>query len=211
MLSNCITMEKPQNRTILIIRELTNFHSDTLQECLCAMEKAKGKEITLPIILETSESLWSEVLAVKISRLSFRPYYIQEMQYEEGIHYLVKSGLCTLEEYDMMYEKLGGHTGSYQELWHTIKLRNCTISNALVELERKAYGLLLSCIFLKPDLDTASVLKILLTHNYSMHIKEIPPSVKHLIECNILYFNEKTIQPQNKLLMYAMKEFLNMH
>ena len=172
MLSNCITMEKHQNRIIQIIRELMNFHSDTLQECLRAMEKAKEKEITLPIILETSDTLWSEVLAVKRSRLSFHPYYIQEIQYEEGIHDLVESGLCTLEEYDMMYEKLGGHTGSYQELWHTIKLTNCTISNALVESERKAYGFLLRCILLKPDLDTASVLKILLTHNYSMDIKK---------------------------------------
>ena len=80
---NCVSIKKPENRPILIIRELINFHPDTLHECLQAMEKAKEGEVYLQIILETSDNLWSEMLAFKRSGLSFSPYYMQEMSYKE--------------------------------------------------------------------------------------------------------------------------------
>jgi len=128
---NCIATEQPQNRPVLIIREIINFDSDTLHKCLRAMEKAKEKQVSIPIILETSDSLWYQVPAVKRSRFSFHPYYIREMLFEEGEHDMVKNnGLWTPEEYNMIYKILGGHTGSYQELWHTIKISNGTISDA---------------------------------------------------------------------------------
>lgn len=206
---NCITNEKPQNRPILIIRELINFHPDTLQECLCAMEKAKEKEINLPIILETSDTLWSDVLAVKRSSLSFRPYFMQEMSYDEGKHDMVESGLCTLEEYNLMYENLGGHTGSYQELWHTVRITNSTITSALKEIQKKAYILLQSCVFSKPNLDSKAVLKNMQKHNYSVHINDMVSSIQHLIKCNVLYFNGETLQPQKKVMKHAINQFIS--
>jgi len=59
----------------------------------------------------------------------------------------------------MIYKILGGHMGSYQELWHTIKISNGTISSALDELNRKALVHLKACILCQPNLITWSILK----------------------------------------------------
>ena len=88
---NCISAVKPENRPILI-REIVNFHPDTLQECLRAMEKAKQNVTSKTIILETSDNLWTDVVTIKRSSLSFRPYYIEEMVYKEGERDMVATG-----------------------------------------------------------------------------------------------------------------------
>lgn len=98
---NCISIEKPESRPILVIRELINFSPETLQECLCAMERMKEGDIASypqPIILETSDCSWTETHAVKRSGLSFEPYYIQEMTYEEGEKDMFNKGLYTSDE-----------------------------------------------------------------------------------------------------------------
>ena len=95
---NCVSTKKPENRPILVIHELINFHLDTPHECL--MENAKEKQVYF--------NLWSEMLAFKKSGLSYRPYYMQEMSYEEEQD-LIKSELFTLDEYKLTYEKLREH------------------------------------------------------------------------------------------------------
>jgi len=160
------------------------------------MERAKEREVLIPIILKTSDCLWSEVLAVKRSTLSFDPYFIEEMLYEEGERYLVTAGIFKLDEYKLMYERLGGHIGSYQELWHKLKSDNDSIENSLEQMKVKASVLLHTCIFSKPDLDNNLVLRNLHAHNYSMAIKTMSATLKHLIDCNVLFFNGKKIKPQ---------------
>lgn len=205
---NCMSTEKPENRPILIIRELINFHPETLQECLRAMEKAKEKKIYVPIILETSDNLWCEVVAVKRSSLSFEPYYMQEMTYEEGERDIVRMDLFTTKEYTMIYDKIGGHMGSYQELWVKVKESNISINDALQEMLEKAYVILRACTFSKPNLDYKSALRSLQTHNYSLQVTEMSAELQHLIECNILYLDKKEIRPQKEIMMHAIKEFL---
>ena len=82
------------------------------------MEKAKENEVYLPIILETSDNLGSKMLALKRYSLSFSPYYMQEMSYEEGEQNLIKSRLFTLNEYKLAYINfLGRHIRLYKEIW----------------------------------------------------------------------------------------------
>ena len=64
---NCTSTEILENRPILIIRELINFNPKTLQNCSRAMEKAKEKELYIPVILENSDNLWYEVVATSMT------------------------------------------------------------------------------------------------------------------------------------------------
>ena len=208
---NCISIEKPESRPILIIRELINFSPESLQECLRAMERMKKKGIQFPIILETSDCSWSETLAVKRSSLSFEPYYIKEMTYEEGEKDMIEMGLYTSEEYKVIYNKLGGHIGSYVHLWHTIRSTNGTINSSLEALQMKAVFALEACLLAKPELDYESALKDLQTHNFSIHITKgqglIPP-LKHLIDCKILFFDGLTVVPCKNLMKHAIIEVM---
>ena len=159
---NCVSTKKPENRPILIICELINFHPDTLNECLRAMEKAKEDVVYLPIILETSDNLWSETLAFKRSSMSFSPYYMQEMSYEEGEQDLIKSGLFTLDEYKLAYEKLGGHIGSYKEILDMLNYaRRCTFKSALEKVQHKATVLVHACILFMSLMKTVEMCKLL--------------------------------------------------
>ena len=90
---NCMSTDIPENMPILIIHELINFNPETLQECFREMEKAKQKEISISVILETSDNSWYELVAVKRLRLSFKPYYMQEMVYEELEKDIIRMGL----------------------------------------------------------------------------------------------------------------------
>ena len=63
---NCIACAAPKNRTILIIREITNLERQSLHECLRSMEKLKEHRVAFPIVLETSNFLWFDLPSVKI-------------------------------------------------------------------------------------------------------------------------------------------------
>ena len=81
---NCISKVKPGNRPILIIRVIINFERKVLQETLKAMEKYKENRVIFPTIMETSDFLWFKAPRVHKSRLSYLPYVIKEMDFEEG-------------------------------------------------------------------------------------------------------------------------------
>ena len=51
---NCVSTKKPENRPILVIHELINFHPDTPHEC--PMENAKENHVYFLIILETLDN-----------------------------------------------------------------------------------------------------------------------------------------------------------
>ena len=44
-------MSSPNNRTLLIIREIINFEEGTLHEAMTAMEKFKENGVLFPIML----------------------------------------------------------------------------------------------------------------------------------------------------------------
>ena len=97
---NCINKVKPGNRPILIIREIINFERKVLQETLKAMEKYKENRVIFPTIMETSDFLWFKAPGIRKSRLSYLPYVIKEMDFEEGKYELVtRLKMFTLEEY----------------------------------------------------------------------------------------------------------------
>ena len=206
---NCICAVRPESRPILIIREIINFHPETLQECLRAMERAKQKEIHIPIILETSDCLWTNVMAVKRSSLSFRLYHMQEMLYEEGERDMVTAGIYTPHEYKRIYERLGGHIGSYLELWDVSRMTSSSIERSLETLQRGAFIQLQTCISSQPDGELLiRILKDLHTHNYVIKPLTMSAAMKLLIDCNVLFYNGESIQPSRRIMMHAIRELL---
>lgn len=117
---NCISQTRPENRTILIIREIINFEEYTLFECLKAMEKFKEGGMFFPIILETSNFLWFKVPAIRKSRSSFEPYLVNEMTVEEGKEVVERIKMFNQSEFDLIYDVIGGHPGSYARLWYKV-------------------------------------------------------------------------------------------
>ena len=66
------------------------------------------------MFLETSDFLWVHEASVQKSSFSFEAFYVEEMTFNEGKADLVdKYQLFTLEEYQEMYDAVGGHCGSY--------------------------------------------------------------------------------------------------
>ena len=113
------------------------------------MERAKEKGLHIPIILVTSDCLWTETLAVKRSRLSFEPYYIKEMTYEEGEKDIIEMTLYTRDDYKVIYDKLCGHTGSYVHLCHKIQAIHGTINSSLEALQKKTFIALMAYLLAK--------------------------------------------------------------
>jgi len=133
-------------RPILIIREVMNFDGKTSYDCSHAMEKTKEGGILFPIILVTSDTLWFKVLAVKTSKISFDPYYIKDMSFNEGKHELAERFNMWSLEYRYIYSTICGHCGSYSLMWLYVYQGNYTIEKALSVMEHKETVHLQDCI-----------------------------------------------------------------
>ena len=110
------------------------------------MEKYKENRVIFPTIMETSDFLWFKALGVRKSRLSYLPYVIKEMDFEEGKYELVtRLKMFTLEEYTKIYDVIGGHVGSDARLWK-LRRNDMNINKTLDILRKHASMHLLSCI-----------------------------------------------------------------
>ena len=209
---NKLVEVKPENRPILLIREINNLDNDTLLSCLSALETAKENLIMFPIIMETSDSTWDAVAAVKNSRSSFTRYYMQEMSYYEGLTEVVyRLKLFKKKDYDIIYKTLGGHIGSYHTLLTIMK--QLKLEQALEKMKRSSFAHLTSCIR-QSENATDAILQLKMVNHWQTVVnleKSATGSYDYLLDCNILYRNENSeIQPQNRLIEDAIIRLLDM-
>ena len=208
---NKLTLTKPENRPILVIRELNRMDDETLLECLSALEKVKQKKILFPVILETSDSKWDMVPAVKKSRSSFSLYYIAEMTYGEGLTEIVhRLKLFKEKDYDTIYKTIGGHLGSYYMLLsHTKKY---SLDHALEEMRRFTYVHLRSCIRQSGNITgTIVALKKMLNQTtITLIAEDIQMTIyNYLLDCNVLFRDKHDrLTPQNQLMRDAIIKVL---
>ena len=202
-------------RPILIIREVINLDGATMYECFKAMERTKEGGIQFPIIFETSDNLWYQVPAMKKSRMSFHPYYIKEMSFEEGkVELVERLQIWSLDEYENIYDKIGGHCGSYSLLWLYAKLGGDTIEEGLKIMQKREMIHLHDCLIQggKENLsisDIIATLQALKLNNFMLTALDINPTVTYLIDCNILFYDGVNIFPQKRLLLNVIDEFLD--
>ena len=209
---NCISVVKPNNRTILIIREIMNFENTTLQECMKAMERFKENVISFPVILETSDFLWFQLPAIKKSRSSFEPYLTKEMSLKEGEEELVvRTKMFTFKDFRMIYDIIGGHTGSYARLWYYMRYQNMTIADGLERLLIEARLHLRSCLQQSKNItDSFTLLREFQRNGYHHNLTEVSPQLNYLIQCNILFYTGESVIPQKKTMLNAIAQLLSL-
>lgn len=210
---NAISMCAPQNRSVLIVREFMNMNEDDLLRLMKSLEKMKQKQVHFPVILETADFLWLDQSPVGKSSSSFEPYTVKPMSFEEGKKEIVERlKIWTLEEYTRIYEEIGGHMGSYSNLWEKVVLTN-DLNQSLDELKHRARMQLVNCVrsITINDAGTDSVRKLFLSlsKNESLPVDlrySLPEYIKSLIHCNILFIEGDSLSVQNRLLLNAIKE-----
>ena len=204
---NKLTLTKPENRPILVIRELNRMDNETLLECLSALEKVKQKKILFPVILETSDSKWDMVPAAKKSRSSFSLYYIAEMTYDEGLTEIVhRLKLFKEKDYDTIYKTIGGHLGSYYKLLsHTKKY---SLDHALEEMRRFTYVHLRSCIRQSGNI-TGTIVALEMLNRTTIILTAEETIYSYLLDCNVLFRDKyDRLTPQNQLMRDAIIKVL---
>lgn len=69
---NRLTEIKPENRAILIIRDLVSINNETVSACLDALvQKVTEGELLFPVILVTLDNKWYRFKAVRSSHTAF--------------------------------------------------------------------------------------------------------------------------------------------
>ena len=72
---------------------------------------------------------------------------MKEITRDEGREEMVnKYKMWTEEEFDKIFEALGGHTGSYQVLWSVMKERELNLDNCIQYVKKMSYNHLFVCI-----------------------------------------------------------------
>lgn len=208
---NGITQCLPENQPILIIREFVNFEEQSRLDLFRSLEGLKQGKFEFPVILETSDFLWIRDQSVIKSSQSFQPHFMKEMTYEKGKEETVEGyKLWTLEEFDKVYEALGGHTGSYQLLWSVMKGRGYNLDESIKFVKMMSYSHLYFCVNVLDDQESVeSFLCILKLNDYELMMKERPKVVSNLMKENILFMDmDGTIYPQTRPLKQAIETYI---
>ena len=212
---NAVCKCQPGKKPIVIIREISNFDENALQECLASLEKMKEGLIKYPVILETSRVSWLKASSVYKSRLSFCPYYVEEItQPELTSEFVDKRQLWSEEEFEKIYEALGGHMGSYSRLYMYQAYHNLTIEESLLTMTKEAIAHICDCLNSASNFsDSMSFLGTLKAANFTLHTVLVSEAMESFIKCNIVFYNpsEMTARPHNKLLHSAITRVLDVN
>ena len=210
---NAVCKCEPGKKPIVIIREISNFDNNALQECLASLEKMKVGLVKYPVILETSQFSWLKASSVYKSRLSFCPYYVEEMtQSEMTAEFVDKRQLWSEKEFEEIYEALGGHMGSYSRLYMYQVYHNLTIKESLLTMRKEAIAHVCDCLNSASSFsDAMSFLATLKAANFTLRTVLVSEAMETFIKCNIVFYNpsELMAHPHNKLLHSAITQVLD--
>ena len=208
---NAISRCAPERRPIVIVRELTNFNSESLNAFLQSLEQMKEGNIHYPVFMESSDFQWVFETPVVKSRYSFSTYLLQEMTREEGLGEVVyKLKIWTEEEYQLIYDTLGGHLGSYMLLYHHNKVLEHSLNESIRHLKKSAYDSVLESV--EKVRNYTAVCKWLLSlksNSYIMTVAKLPEDILMLSKMNILFRSSDYVYPQNRLLEHAIDDFIH--
>jgi len=209
---NAINNCEPERKPILVIQEISNFDDDAMKECFAAVEKMKEGIVHFPVILETSYFSWLGASSVYRSRLSFCPYYVEEVSYSEIAAEVVEAHkLWSEEELKKIYNTIGGHVGSYSRLYMYQMFYNMNIDDSLAEMKRGAVAHVSNCLNKVNNVSDAILLfSDLKTAKYYLNVMIVTNSISTLTDCNVLFYNpfQMVVFPQNKLLEIAIAAVL---
>ena len=206
--ANAISKCAPEHRPILIVRELTNLNSESLNAFLRSLEQMKQGDIHYPVFAESSDFLWAHQSPVIKSSDSFIVYHIHEITREEGLSELVhRLNVWTEEEYNEIYGAIGGHLGSYRLLYDYNKIQKYSLDESIGHLKRRAYDQVLATTGEGNRTAIENWILSLKQKNYNMTVAEIPKDILVLFERNVLFRDSKYVYPQNKLMEHAIDDY----
>ena len=209
--SNALSKCVPERRPIVIVRELTNLNSESLNAFLRSLERMKQGDVHYPVFAESSDFQWAYESPVIKSSDSFMTYRLQEMTREEGLAEVVhKFKIWTKEEYEQIYDAIRGHLGSYRLLYDYNKVQKLSLNESIWHLKRRAYDRVIEAV--EHAGNYTAVRKWLLSlriSNYIMMVAQVPKDIWILFKRNILFRNSDYVYPQNRLMEHAVDDFIH--
>ena len=210
VLSECV----PERRPIVIVREITNLNPESLNAFLRSLERIKQGDIHYPVFVESSDFQWENQPPVFKSRDSFITYHLKEMTREEGLAEVVhKLKIWTEEEYELIYDTIRGHLGSYMLLYDYNKVKQYSLNESIWRLKERAYDQVLRTVTVHAPRENCTAINnqmlSLKKNDYNETIAVVPDEIGILFETNILFRDSKYIYPQNRLLEYAIDDYIS--
>ena len=208
------------NGPILIIRDVKNLQPQRLHNLFSILESRKERneisnKIDFPTILETSDNLWMNKMQSDSAKMAFEFYYLNPMSYNDGKKELVdKLSLFNESLYKNLYnEWFGGHMRFYLEYW--VNARMGKLHDQIIDyLLREASEVFKACTVTVTEEELQheimSLFKLLKKNNFALEALWLSKAMKHLIECNMLYYASEKLVVQNRLLEVVIERAISM-
>jgi len=221
---------------IVIIREIQKLDhliedqelgKETFRRLFEHFQPRKQGTSKVPVIIETSDFLWSRVQQMSESRESFKPYRVQHFNKEEIKDILVfckdsriQEQIFTEEEFNKVWEHTGGHQGTLYTL-HDSLIAGETLDGIIEAQKRDFFGWLRGVIV---DIETDNkdkkikilnerkdFLLILKQNNYELKSEEPENNsiMLYFLNKNVLFYDGKIVTPQNKPIINAIEDYIH--
>ena len=208
------------NGPILIIRDVKNLQPQRLHNLFSILESRKERneisdKIDFPTIVETSDNLWMNKLQSDSAKMAFKFYYLNPMSYNDGKKELVdKFSLFNESLYKNLYnEWFGGHMRFYLEYWVNARM-GMSHDQIIDELFMEATEVFKACrvTVTEEELqhEIMSLFKLLKQNNFALEALWLSKAMKHLIECNMLYYASEKLVVQNRFLEVVIERAISM-
>jgi hypothetical protein len=221
-------------RTILIIREIQSLDKlnedpklgvETMDRLIRFYQPRKQGRSKVPVIVETSDFLWSRIQQLSESRESFQDYRVQHFKKEDLYNILVlgkdsriPEQIFTEEEFDIVWEHTGGHQGTLYEL-HDRLTSGQQLDNVISAQKSRIFSETREKIVDVVKGDKKAVIQNredflteLYHKNFVMDVK-IPDDdeiILYFLQKNILFYDGENVFPQTKPIENALKKYLKL-
>ena len=203
------------NGPILIIRDVKNLQPQRLHDLFSILESRKeNNEIDFPTIVETSDNLWMHKMQSDSAKMAFKFYYLNPMSYNDGKKELVdKLSLFNESLYKNLYNKwFGGHMRFYLQYWVYLRM-GMSHDQIIDEFFMEANEILKACTVTVTEEELQheimSLFKLLKKNNFALDALWLSKAMKHLIECNMLYYASEKLVVQNRLLEVVIERAIS--
>ena len=208
---NALTQCVPRSHPILMIREFSALENNSRTLFLKALENMKQGNVEFPVYIETSDFLWVADEPIIKSSDSFESYYLSPMTYDEGFTDLVERyNIWTEEEYQTVYEAVGGHLGSLNTLFQKNKRQHFKLQVAIEQMDSSAMRQLIASLDVTSNRSEAKIFLTQLSHssNFVVEVETTSSVINTLLDRNILFRRDIKVFPQNRLMERAIASYV---
>jgi len=219
---------KPLLPPIVIIREIQRL--DNLQDDPALgrkvfgalfeyFEPCKQGQSHVPVIIETSDFLWSRMKQIMSSQESFKAKQMGSWCKEEAEEWLVKRTLegqpapvFTQDEFDKIWDFSGGHAGTIY-LIHSGLIAGTSLEQTIDEIRLEVDGSVRNIV---RDGNVPAViakrkdfLRKLCSAGYKLETPDEPSGEMYFLQSNVLFSDGVSVCPRNKIFEGSIDRYLN--